>query len=146
MIAEFSRELGRELAAETIPLGTARVTVDGFHRDDRSITLVEVWAHIGKAKAAQRNKVLSDMLKLVLVSSVLRRSYPTLNVESYLVFADVNACRVVTGKGWASLAAEEFGVESKIITLSPEVMKAIRDAQRKQDIRFDCDESDTTTV
>ena len=121
MIAEFSRELGRELAAATIPIGTARVAVDGFHKDDSRVTLVEVWAHIGNAKAAQRNKVLSDMLKLVLVASVLRRSYPGLNAESYLVFADVAAANVVTGKGWASLAAREFGVEARVITLSPAV-------------------------
>jgi hypothetical protein len=137
MIAEFSRELSRELAAATIPIGAAQVRVDGFHKDDRRVTLVEVWAHIGKAKAAQRNKVLSDMLKLALVTSVLRRSYPVLNVESYLVFADVEAAKVVTGKGWASLAAKEFGVESKVITLSPDIVRAIREAQKKQDIRFD---------
>ena len=142
MIAEFSRELVRELTPQTIPVGTARVTVDGFHKDDRRVTLVEVWAHIGKAKAAQRNKVLSDMLKLALVTSVLRRSCPGLDVESYLVFADVEAAKVVTGKGWASLAAKEFGVESKVITLSPDIVQAIRDAQKKQDIRFDdCDDS-----
>lgn len=140
MIAEFSRELVRGLAPETIRVGTARVTVDGFHKDDRRVTLVEVWAHIGKAKAAQRNKVLSDMLKLALVTSVLRRSYPGLNVESYLVFADVKAAKVVTGKGWASLAAKEFGVESKVIALSPDIVQAIREAQKKQDIRFECDE------
>ena len=143
MIAEFSRELGRELAAETIPVGTARVTVDGFHKDDRRVTLVEVWAHIGKAKAAQRNKVLSDMLKLAFVTSVLRHSYPGLNVESYLVFADIEAGKVVTGNGWASLAAKEFGVESKVVTLSPDIVEAIRAAQKKQDVRFECEEPET---
>lgn len=144
MIAEFSRELARPLGATTIPIGTARVEVDGFHKDDSRVTLVEVWAHVGKAKSAQRNKVLGDMLKLALVTSVLRRSYPGMNIESYLVFADVEAARVVTGKGWASLAAKEFGVESKVIKLSPDIVQAIREAQKKQDIRFECDEPETS--
>ena len=52
-----------------------------FHKSDNGVTLVEAWAHVGKAKAAQRNKVLSDMLKLALVTSVLRKSYPGLRVH-----------------------------------------------------------------
>lgn len=72
MIREFSHQLERELGKATIPIGRAKVTVDGFHRDENRVTLVEAWAHVGKAKAAQRNKVLSDMLKLALVTSVLR--------------------------------------------------------------------------
>jgi hypothetical protein len=109
--------------------------VDGFHRDGNRVTLVEAWAHVGKAKAAQRNKVLSDMLKLAFVSSVLQRSHPTLNVESYLIFADVSAANVVSGNGWAALAAKEFGIAMQVIALSKEEIDTIKEAQRRQDIR-----------
>jgi len=135
MISEFSRQLGRELGRATIPIGKNKVTVDGFHRDENRITLVEAWAHVGKAKSAQRNKVLTDMLKLAFVSSVLRRSYPNLNVESHLIFADVTASTVVNGNGWAALAAKEFGVAMQVIALSKEVIDTIKEAQRRQDIR-----------
>jgi hypothetical protein len=50
MIGEFSRQLGRQLGKATIPIGKARVTVDGFHKDENRVTLVEAWAHVGKAK------------------------------------------------------------------------------------------------
>jgi hypothetical protein len=93
--------------------------VDGFHKDDSRVTLVEAWAHVGKARAAQRNKVLSDMLKLALVASALRRSYPSLRVESYLIFADSAAANVVQGKGWASLATKEFGIATQVIARYP---------------------------
>jgi hypothetical protein len=141
MIREFSRQLGRELGSATIPIGKNKVTGDGCHRDDNRVTLVEAWAHVGKAKSAQRNKVLSDMLKLAFVSSVLRRSYPTLNVESHLIFADVSAANVVTGNGWAALAAKEFGIAMQVIALSQEVLNKIKEAQRRQDIRVadECD-------
>lgn len=135
MVSEFSRQLGRELGRATIPIGENKVTVDGFHRDEKRVTLVEAWAHVGKAKSAQRNKVLSDMLKLAFVSSVLRKSYPTLNVESHLIFADVTAASVVTGNGWATLAAKEFGIAMQVIALSKEVINRIKEAQRRQDIR-----------
>jgi len=135
MISEFSRQLGRELGKATIPIGKTKVTVDGFHKDDNGVTLVEAWAHVGKAKKAQRDKVLGDMLKLALVSSALRRSHPGLNVESYLVFADGTAANVVDGKGWASLAAREFGIATRVMTLGTDVIETIKEAQRKQDIR-----------
>ena len=141
MIGEFSRQVGRELVKATIPIGKANVTVDGFYKDTHRVTLVKAWAHVGKAKAAQRNKVLSDMLKLALVASVLRRSYPSLIVESYLVFADSAAAKVVSGMGWASVAANEFGIGTQVITLSEDVINTIKEAQRKQDIRAndECD-------
>lgn len=146
MVSEFSRQLGRELERATIPIEKNKVTVDGFHRDDNRVTLVEAWAHVGKAKSAQRNKVLSDMLKLAFVGSVLRRSYPTLNIESHLIFADASAANVVTGDGWAALAAKEFGIAMQVIALSKEVIDTIKEAQRRQDIRVtdECPESDVS--
>ena len=135
MVSEFSRQLGRTLAPATIPIGRNKVTVDGFHRNDNRVTLVEAWAHVGKAKSAQRNKVLSDMLKLAFVSSLLRRSDPALNIESHLIFADADAANVVNGNGWAALAAKEFGIAMKVIALSTDVINTIKEAQRRQDIR-----------
>ena len=145
MVAEFSRQLGRDLGQATIPIGKTSVTVDGFHKNETRVTLVEAWAHIGKAKPAQRNKVLGDMLKLALVTSALRRSYPRLQVESYLIFADVAAANVVNGRGWASLAAKEFGIVPGVIPLPDNVIVTIKEAQRRQDIRMNDECDDETT-
>jgi hypothetical protein len=81
------------------------------------------------------------MLKLALVTSVLRKLYPSLKVDSYLIFADSAAANVVNGKGWASLAAKEFGIATQVIALSNDVINTIKEAQRKQDIRAtdECD-------
>jgi hypothetical protein len=142
MIEEFSRQLGRELEAKSIRVKTGQVAVDGFHQDDNRVTFVEVWAHFGKAKPAQRHKVLSDILKLALVTSDWRRSHPNLTVECYLLFGDEDAKNVVNGNGWASVSAKEFGIEARVITLPLDVVEAIKEAQKRQDIRFDdCDDS-----
>lgn len=145
MVAEFSHQLGRDLGKATIPIGKARVTVDGFYKDESRVTLVEAWAHVGKAKSAQRNKVLGDVLKLALVKSTLQRSYPSVQVESYLIFADVAAANVVNGRGWASLAATEFGIVTQVIRLPADVIATIKEAQRRQDIRVvdECDDEAT---
>jgi len=72
MLDEFSRQIGKELKASTIPIGQAVVSVDGFLKEGDIVILAEAWAHIGKAKSAQRNKVLGDLLKLAFINSVLR--------------------------------------------------------------------------
>jgi hypothetical protein len=52
---------------------------------------------------------------------------------------------VVNGKGWASLAAKEFGIATQVIRLSPDVIETIKEPQRQQDIRNagECDGEDT---
>lgn len=61
MLDVLGQQLGRALgpATITVPSG-ARVEVDGA--DVGRTVLVECWAHQGKAKPAQKNKVLADAL------------------------------------------------------------------------------------
>lgn len=142
MLSEFSIQLGKTLTMATIPIGRAKVHVDGFFRADGLVILAEAWAHLGMVKPAQRNKVLVDMLKLGLVKSALKRSHPDISVESYLVFADNVAASVVGGNSWAALAAEEFGISARVVVLATDVLETIREAQRRQDIRISDDECD----
>jgi hypothetical protein len=135
MVRVFSHQLGPELVKTTIPVGTAEVIVDGFHKDESCVTLIEAWAHVGKTKPAQRNKVLGDMLKLALVTAIFRRDHPSLKCESYLVFADTTAANIVNGKGWVSQAAKEFGIAARVAALSNDVIQTIKEAQQRQDIR-----------
>ena len=145
MMCEFPRQIGKELRESVIPIGQTNVTVDGFFRDGNLVVLAEAWAHIGNAKSAQRHKVLGDLLKLAFLRRVLRKSYPTVIVESYLLFADEAASCVIIGKGWASLAAREFEISARVIALPDEIVAAIKAAQRNQDIRVvQEDEPDAT--
>jgi hypothetical protein len=136
MVSALSKDLGRTLTKATVPIGKSSVSVDGFHREDGRVILAEAWAHMGKVRAAQRNKVLTDMLKLILIETALRRSHPALAVECYLVFADATAASVVKGHSWAAAAASEFGIRPHVVTLSEDIIDAIREAQRRQDIRL----------
>ena len=136
MLAELSQILNVTLVKASIPIGTARVSIDGFYRESNKIILAEAWAHLGKAKSAQRNKVLIDLLKLALISTILRRANDDLKVESYLVFEDREAASLVTGKSWASIAAAEFHINAQIVALFTATLTLIKDAQRRQDIRL----------
>jgi hypothetical protein len=137
MLIELSKALGRTLTKATIPVGRSKISVDGFHREPHRVILAEAWAHVGKAKAAQVNKVRSDMLKMVLIKGLLKRSYPDLKVECYLAFADSIAAAVITtGRSWTSIAAAEFGIEARVVALTEEVIAKIKETQQRQDIRI----------
>jgi hypothetical protein len=142
MITEFTNEIGKPLAPKILTIDKAQVSLDGYHEDDRGVTLVEVWAHLGAAKGAQPHKVRSDMLKLAFVAAHLKRSCPDLKVDAYLIFADHLAAKVIEGKSWAARAADAFGIKTRFVPLPEDEVEALSKAQKKQDIRFDeCDDS-----
>ncbi|MBA2680473.1 MAG: hypothetical protein H0U76_19020 [Ktedonobacteraceae bacterium] len=111
------------------------VHVDGYCDDGQRIVLIEVWAHIGKAKSAQKQKVLGDVLKLALLSRMLAKEKPDRTVESFIVFIDEEAAAVLHGKSWGAFAAQEFDVKTELVKLDVLTIQNIKDAQRRQDIR-----------
>ena len=66
-------------------------------------------------------------------------------IALFVIFADGVAANVVEGKGWASLAAKEFGIATQVIALSDDVIETIKEAQRRQDIRA-ADECEAETT
>jgi hypothetical protein len=59
--------------------------------------LCEAWAHQGRAKAAQKNKLLADALKLTLAALIVGGT-PRL----YLVVSDEEAVVHLRGRAWAA--------------------------------------------
>jgi hypothetical protein len=103
-----------------------RVEVDGV-ADNPSI-LVEVWAHQGPPKSAQKNKVLTDALKLLHVAS-------TLPVAPRLVLclSDIEAAHhFTTARSWAAQALDAFAIEVTVVELPPETRAAVVAAQQRQ--------------
>jgi hypothetical protein len=129
--------LGVEFEATRLHLGGQVFDVDGYAEAGDRIMLAEVWAHVGKAKSAQRHKVKADILKLALITRLLQRERPACRVESYLVFIDAIAAQVVLNQSWAALAASEFGVQPLVVTVDPALIAAVRLAQQRQDLRAD---------
>ena len=131
----FGAQQGVDLAPAIMKLRDRRFDVDGYCKTDDRVVLAEVWAHIGPAKSAQRNKVLADVLKLALISKILREEQPSRTVESYIVFTDQEAAQVIKNESWGALAAAEFGITSAIVELPPALTQQVRDAQILQDLR-----------
>lgn len=102
------------------------VEVDGA--DQNLTVLVEVWAHQGPVKPAQRHKVLSDALKLVWISSTL---YP--RPRLVLCLSDEEAARPFRGeRSWAAASLRDLGIEILVIDLPAHVRARLREAQHRQ--------------
>jgi hypothetical protein len=122
----LARTLGLTLTPMRLHLPDGSyVDVDGV--GDEPPTLVEVWAHQGPPKVAQRNKVLSDALKVAHVSRVLDKDYRLI-----LCFSDVAAAKPFLGRSWYAGAIRTLGIEVHIVTLSDEWVQRIMHAQHRQ--------------
>jgi hypothetical protein len=134
-LAALSQVIGRSLQGKRLLIEGCTLDVDGFNETDQQITLVEVWAHIGSAKPAQKDKVLKDILKLTLLMRLFERNRPRCTVESYLLFIDDEAARHLQGSSWAAAALREFNIHTKVVPIDTHLRDAVQQAQVLQDIR-----------
>jgi hypothetical protein len=98
-----------------------RLEVDGGTDDPEHPLLVEVWAHQGPPKPAQKAKVLTDAFKLSFAATLVPRRLCLL-----LLFSDQEAA------AWSAAAIRQAGIEVMVVTLPEQERAKIRDAQRRQ--------------
>lgn len=126
MLDALSQVLRIPLVPERILLpDNTRVEVDGVSHEPP--VLVEAWAHQGKPKSAQRNKVLGDALKLIHVAKVLGGLH-----RRVLCFSDPEAARPFVGSSWYAAALRDHGIEVHVVTLPGEWQARILEAQQRQ--------------
>lgn len=120
--AALEKELDVSLGPTPGHLG---VKLDGFAGGKRPIC-VEIWAHQGPAKSAQRHKVMTDMCKMLWVQKKLRtkcRKIFTVADRAAISFLD---------NSWQGQFAEAFGIERHVVEMPEEFRERIRDAQKRQ--------------
>ncbi len=67
----------------------------------------------------------------------LEEMLPGKAVDCTIAFLDDEAAAILRGKSWVALAAHEFGIEPTIVPVEPELIEAVKVAQRRQDLRND---------
>jgi hypothetical protein len=135
MLAEFSVFIGKTLGLHQIVLENAIFQLDGYSETEDEIIVAECWAHIGKAKVAQKHKIAADVLKLSLISDQLRKLHPSKTIKCFLIFADEEAANVIRSASWLSAAARHYRVVPHVVRLEEALLIKIREAQRQQDLR-----------
>ncbi|MDP3983876.1 MAG: hypothetical protein Q8Q52_02570, partial [Acidimicrobiia bacterium] len=103
-----------------------RAEVDGFSASPP--VLVEVWAHIGVPKSAQKHKVLADALKLVWID----RRYLASRSRKVILFADAAAAAHFQGRSWMAAALRDLGIELLVEELPQETRQRVLAAQQRQ--------------
>lgn len=127
MLRLLGKRLGVSLAPRRFefPQGF-RVEIDGA--DHLTTVLVEVWAHQGAPKSAQKHKVLADALRLLFVASTL----PT-TPRLILCLSDPAAAHHFTSaRSWAAAALQNFGVDVEVVNLPDDLRAEIAAAQTRQ--------------
>lgn len=95
--------------------------------EDLSV-ICEIRAHQGPPKSAQKNKVMTDALKLVMV----RDRFGTPKSRLISAFADEEAAQFFRGDRWMAEAFRHFGVEVRVIPLSKQTRDSVIQAQQRQ--------------
>lgn len=126
ILEALSKSIGVELKSETIRLSSdGTVQIDGFNEKDK--VLCEIYAHIGKLKGSQPDKVASDFLKMLLVEASLGGNW-----QKYFCFADDKAASLLKGKSWLAISAKKFGIKVCVFPLPKDTENIVKDAQKRQ--------------
>jgi hypothetical protein len=137
MLEALGKQLGgRVIRPWQILLDGVIVQVDGFWQDENETIIAECWAHIGRAKVAQKHKVAADVLKLSYIADLLRATTPNRLVSCYMVFADAEAAQVLSGQSWLAAAGRYRSVKPITVSVPENIVNEIRKAQKAQDLRF----------
>ncbi|MBI1957249.1 MAG: hypothetical protein HY434_01070 [Candidatus Liptonbacteria bacterium] len=102
------------------------VDVDGYSK--RLRIACEVWAHIGKPKAAQKHKVMNDGVKLLFLEKILGYK-----LKKVILFADERAAAPFNdANSWMALCFKTYEIEIVVKNLSKKEKGKIQKAQIKQ--------------
>jgi hypothetical protein len=87
----------------------------------------EIFAHIGKPKKAQDNKIANDILKMLLLEKIAGRQY-----RKIIVVCDEQEKKKLKGASALGESIRQFGVEIMYIQIDEKLRREILDAQERQ--------------
>lgn len=97
-----------------------------FYSEEHSI-IGEIFAHIGKNKVGQKNKIANDILKMLLIEKDRDRRY-----RKIIVVCDEQEEKSLTGKSALAESVKQFGIEIKRVKISEDLKDTILSAQNRQ--------------
>ncbi len=120
---ELEGKIGCKLGTSPAVLGGLKL--DGFC-DAECPICIEIWAHQGSAKSAQKAKVMKDMCKLLLAEKKLGKP-----CRKIFVVADQDAVSHLKNS-WQGEFAKKFGIELQVVDIDNTTRQQIRQAQKEQ--------------
>ena len=87
----------------------------------------EIFAHIGKPKKAQDNKIANDILKMLLLEKISKKHY-----RKIIVVCDELEEKKLKGASALSESIRQFGIEILYIQIDEQLRQEIINAQERQ--------------
>ena len=126
LVDALSQDLGVVLTKKKLQLDDdSSLELDGFA--ESPLILCEAWAHVGTVKGGQKHKVMTDAIRLLFANAVCGG-----NARLILLFADQVAARHFQGNSWMAKCLSQFGIEVRVVDMSPELKAKITIAQDRQ--------------
>lgn len=126
LVASLARRLGLQLSKKRFSLSSGVwLEIDGVCESPP--ILCEAWAHQGLPKRGQKNKVMTDALKMLYAAKLINEA-----PRKILVFGDEEAASPFRGKGWMAQALRAFGIEIQLAHLPKQMREGVRKAQKRQ--------------
>ena len=97
-----------------------------FYSSEHSI-VGEIFAHIGKPKKAQDNKIANDILKMLLLDKVTGKHH-----RKIIVICDTSEKKKLEGKSVLAESIRQFNIEIMYVEIDAETQKQIVAAQELQ--------------
>jgi len=123
------------LEPKTIPMNSNGVIIkiDGY--DSKENIVCEVYCGIGKLKAGQIKKVVTDGFKLIFFEKMNARDDQK-KCRKILLFVDEDVMKSFQSKSWYSMAFEKFDIETRFVKISDKEIAALRATKELQGEKF----------
>lgn len=97
-----------------------------FYSEECSV-VGEIFAHIGKPRKAQDNKIANDILKMLLLEKVKGRKF-----RKIIAVCDRAEYKKLKGRSALALSIDVFGIEIMMIDIDEKTRERILQAQERQ--------------
>lgn len=129
IVRKLEKQIGlaENTLLETNVLLTDRtyVVFDGFNKDEGVIA--EAYARIGKLGPSQKNKIVTDVMKMILTEKVLNKDF-----KKIIAVCDDSVYEQMSGLSWKSLAISEFDIKVMKVDIDDSLKNKIVNAQKRQ--------------
>ena len=128
LLRKLSKERRLKLIKQKFDLeGARQIELDGFC--ESPLILCEAWSRIGSPVGCQKDKVMTDALKLIFVNKLFYKN----EGECILLFADHDAAAPFQRpENWRSQCLKDYDIKIKIIGFTQERKAKILEAQERQ--------------
>ena len=94
---------------------------------ESELIIGEIFAHIGKPKKAQDNKIANDILKMLLLEKITGKHF-----RKIIVVCDEEEQKKLQGLSALAESIRQFGIEIMKIEIGDDLRNMILDAQKRQ--------------